>query len=130
MPTASDSKTPSPRLRPTGARHWILLFAATLAIITYIDRVCISQAAGDIQGDLGLTKVEMGWAFAAASRVIPSQRPSKRGRGNLLSDGASLTFSLPPPQAPNTRTARAQAAMARRRVREVSLRALGIRVEC
>ena len=40
-------------------------FAATLAIITYIDRVCISQAASDIQRDLGLTKVQMGWAFAA-----------------------------------------------------------------
>ena len=65
MPIANDSKTASPRLRPTGARHWILLFAATLAIITYIDRVCISQAAGDIQHDLGLTKVQMGWAFAA-----------------------------------------------------------------
>jgi len=65
MPIANDSGTPAPRLRPTGARHWILLFAATLAIITYIDRVCISQAAGDIQRDLGLTKVQMGWAFAA-----------------------------------------------------------------
>lgn len=52
-------------LRPSGARHWILLFAATLAVITYVDRVCISQAAGDIQRDLGLTKVQMGWAFAA-----------------------------------------------------------------
>jgi MFS transporter, ACS family, glucarate transporter len=65
MPDANDSKTPSPRPRPTGTRHWILLFAAALAIITYIDRVCISQAAGDIQRDLGLTKVQMGWAFAA-----------------------------------------------------------------
>jgi len=38
-----------PQLRPSRARHWILLFAATLAIITYIDRVCISQAAGAIE---------------------------------------------------------------------------------
>src|SRR5262245_960754 len=52
-------------LRPTRARHWILLFAAALAIITYVDRVCISKAAEDIQRDLGLTKVQMGWAFAA-----------------------------------------------------------------
>ena len=50
---------------PSRTRHRILLFAATLAIITYIDRVCISQAAADIQRDLGLTKVQMGWAFAA-----------------------------------------------------------------
>ena len=65
MPDANDFRTPSPRPRPTGARHWILLFAAALAIITYIDRVCISQAAGDIQRDIGMTKVQMGWAFAA-----------------------------------------------------------------
>ena len=43
----------------------MLAFVIALAIITYIDRVCISQAAGDIQRDLGLTKVQMGWAFAA-----------------------------------------------------------------
>ena len=54
-----------PLARPSGTRHWILLFAATLAVITYIDRVCISQAAGDMQHDLHLTKVQMGWTFAA-----------------------------------------------------------------
>src|SRR5881396_247844 len=63
MPIVTDPKRAP--LRPSRARHWILLFAATLAVITYIDRVCISQAAGDIQRDLGLTKVQMGWAFAA-----------------------------------------------------------------
>jgi MFS family permease len=63
MPMATDAR--SARLRPTGARHWTLLFAATLAVITYIDRVCISQAAPEVQRDLGLTKAQMGWAFAA-----------------------------------------------------------------
>jgi len=62
MPIATDARTTS---RPSRTRHLILLFAMTLAVITYIDRVCISQAAGDIQRDLGLTKVQMGWAFAA-----------------------------------------------------------------
>src|SRR5881392_4075291 len=51
--------------RASRARHWTLLFAAALAIITYIDRVCISQAASDIQHDLGLKPKHMGWAFAA-----------------------------------------------------------------
>ncbi len=51
--------------RPTQARNWVLFFAVTLAIITYIDRVCISQAAPAMRRDLGLTAVEMGWAFAA-----------------------------------------------------------------
>lgn len=63
MPTATPPLTAP--MRASRARHWILLFAAMLAIITYIDRVCISQAASDIQRDLGLTKVQMGWAFAA-----------------------------------------------------------------
>src|SRR5256885_12906307 len=33
-----------------------IVFAITLAIITYIDRVCISQAAPDISRELGLSK--------------------------------------------------------------------------
>src|SRR6266550_1602311 len=63
MPITTEPKIRAPR--PSRARHWILVFAATLAIVTYIDRVCISQAAAGIQHDLGLTKVQMGWAFAA-----------------------------------------------------------------
>jgi len=50
---------------PSRTRHWVLLFAATLAIITYVDRVCISQAAPDIQRDLGLEKRHLGLAFGA-----------------------------------------------------------------
>src|SRR3954471_2159226 len=63
MPIATDPKSHPPP--PSRARHWILVFAAALAIITYIDRVCISQAASDIQRDLGLDDALMGWAFAA-----------------------------------------------------------------
>jgi MFS family permease len=43
----------------------VLFFAVTLAIITYVDRVCISQAAPAMQADLGLTKIQMGYAFTA-----------------------------------------------------------------
>jgi MFS family permease len=43
----------------------ILVFAATLAVITYIDRVCISQAAPDIRKELGFSSKEMGWVFSA-----------------------------------------------------------------
>jgi MFS family permease len=43
----------------------VLFFAVTLAIITYVDRVCISQAAPTMQEDLGLTKIQMGYAFTA-----------------------------------------------------------------
>ncbi len=42
-----------------------MIFALTLAMITYVDRVAVSQAAGDIRSDLGLGPREMGWVFSA-----------------------------------------------------------------
>lgn len=50
---------------PTNTRRVVLFFAVTLAIITYVDRVCISQAAPAMQAELGLTKIQMGYAFTA-----------------------------------------------------------------
>jgi len=52
-------------IRPTRARHWVVVFAVTLSIITYIDRVCISQATPAIMKDLGLDKAQMGLALSA-----------------------------------------------------------------
>jgi len=49
---------------PTRARSIALSFAVILAVVTYIDRVAISQAAPFITEDLGLTRVQMGWALA------------------------------------------------------------------
>ena len=51
--------------KPTRARHLVILFAVTLAIITYIDRVAISQAAPYIREELHFSKVQMGYVFAA-----------------------------------------------------------------
>ncbi|MDQ6677768.1 MAG: MFS transporter [Acidobacteriota bacterium] len=51
--------------RPSHVRYWVVLFAVTLAIITYIDRVALSQAAGAISKDLNLDKRQMGWVFFA-----------------------------------------------------------------
>lgn len=51
--------------KPTNARQWVIFSAITLSIITYIDRVCISQAAIPMQKELGLTDIQMGYAFAA-----------------------------------------------------------------
>jgi len=50
---------------PSKARHVMFVFVITLAIITYIDRVCISQAAPNIRHDLGLSETQMGWVFSA-----------------------------------------------------------------
>ncbi len=51
--------------RPTRVRYWVVVFAVTLAVITYIDRVCIGVAAPAIQEELHLSKVQMGYIFAA-----------------------------------------------------------------
>jgi len=57
--------SPLPRASPTRVRYWVLVFAVTLAVITYIDRVCISFAARFIQADLHLSQVQLGYAFSA-----------------------------------------------------------------
>ena len=63
-PSASGQRSPGVYARASHARHTTVVFAMVLAIITYIDRVCISQAAPLISADLGLTKVQMAWAFS------------------------------------------------------------------
>jgi MFS transporter, ACS family, glucarate transporter len=48
----------------TRARYTTVALAMTIAVVMYIDRVCISQAAPLISKDLGLTRVQMAWAFS------------------------------------------------------------------
>lgn len=50
---------------PTRARYWVIVLAISLAVIQYIDRVCISQAAPSITSDLGLSAKQMGYIFSA-----------------------------------------------------------------
>jgi MFS transporter, ACS family, glucarate transporter len=50
---------------PTHVRYWVIVFAVTLAVITYIDRVAMSFAAPRVMHDLRLTQVQMGLAFTA-----------------------------------------------------------------
>ncbi len=52
-------------LKPTKARYWVVVFAITLAVLSYIDRVAISQAAPVISKDLNLTKTQMGYIFSS-----------------------------------------------------------------
>jgi MFS family permease len=44
-------------------RYGVVFFAVTLAIITYIDRVCIMKSAGLIQEDLKINDFELGWVL-------------------------------------------------------------------
>lgn len=74
--TTADDRSPegSPArpAPPSRTRHVVLAFAVLLAVITYVDRVCISQAAPRMREDLGLTKEQMGWAFFAFSIAYAS----------------------------------------------------------
>jgi MFS transporter, ACS family, glucarate transporter len=56
---------PAPRQSPTHARYWVIVFAVTLAVLSYIDRVAISQAAEPMSHDLHLSKSAMGLIFGA-----------------------------------------------------------------
>lgn len=51
--------------QPSRTRYWVVVFAVALAVIQYIDRVCISKAATSMRTDLGLDKEQMGLAFSA-----------------------------------------------------------------
>lgn len=51
--------------RPTIVRYRVVAMAVLLAMLTYLNRVCISSLAPDIMRDLGLSKVQMGWVFSA-----------------------------------------------------------------
>ncbi len=56
---------PTLLLHPTRVRYGVLVFLCTLAMITYLDRVCISRVQEDIQSDLQIGSEQMGWIFTA-----------------------------------------------------------------
>lgn len=51
--------------KPTHTRYWLIVFAVTLAVIQYIDRICISKASSDMRDDLGISKIAFGNVFSA-----------------------------------------------------------------
>src|SRR5438874_12578070 len=55
-------------VKPTHARHWVVVFAVALAILSYIDRVLMSQAMPGPTGvaaELGLQSWQRGYVFGA-----------------------------------------------------------------
>ena len=54
-----------PGQQPTRARHLVLGFMVLMAMITYLDRVCMSQTAPEFRRDLGIDEKQMGYAFSA-----------------------------------------------------------------
>ena len=51
--------------RPTHVRYWVIFFAVTLSIVTYIDRVALSLSRKQVAQDLGLSDQQMGLVFGA-----------------------------------------------------------------
>jgi ACS family glucarate transporter-like MFS transporter len=51
--------------RATGARWLLLGWLCSLALLLYVDRVCIGQAEKAIREELGLNKEQMSWVFGA-----------------------------------------------------------------
>jgi sugar phosphate permease len=49
--------------KPTRIRFGVLAFLWTLALLLYVDRVCIGQAESSIRATLHLEKWHIGWAF-------------------------------------------------------------------
>ena len=52
--------------RPTRVRYIVLAFAASLSMLTYLDRVCISSGQSEMIRDLGLRdEADFKWVFSA-----------------------------------------------------------------
>lgn len=49
---------------PTHRRYWVIVFAVALSVISYIDRVCISNSAVYIKQEFGLSNVQWGWVLS------------------------------------------------------------------
>ena len=60
-----STDTPPESPRPSRARFVLAGWLCALSAILFLDRICMSQAAGDIQTDLGLTNAELGYVFMA-----------------------------------------------------------------
>jgi ACS family glucarate transporter-like MFS transporter len=71
------TENPPANEKPTRVRYAVVAFAIAVAVITYADRVCLSNAKPLLQKDLGLTDGDMKWAywaffFAYAMLEIPA----------------------------------------------------------
>lgn len=77
--------------RPTHARYWVIVFAASLASITYIDRVAMAQAAPFLTSELGLTTVRVGYVLAAFEWSYALFEVPSGSLGDRLGAKAALT---------------------------------------
>ncbi|NUQ65310.1 MAG: MFS transporter [Pirellulales bacterium] len=66
MTSLREDLAPAPSAVPESrVRYKVVGMAVLLAMVTYLDRACISTLAPYIQKDLGLDKTQMGYVFSA-----------------------------------------------------------------
>jgi MFS transporter, ACS family, glucarate transporter len=65
MQAAPESESILASSPASHARYWVVAFGMALAVLSFIDRVAIAQAAPLISRDLHLSKSQMGTVFAA-----------------------------------------------------------------
>lgn len=66
MNLSTDHLSTDPSLeKPTNVRYGVLMFACSLSMITYLDRVCFGTVANDIQREFGLSEFQKGLLFSA-----------------------------------------------------------------
>jgi sugar phosphate permease len=78
--------------RPTHVRYVVVLLATLVAVMLYLDRVCLSMAGPYVQEEMGLSKTQMGWLLGVFFLTYAiGQVPA-----GWLSDryGARLTLAL------------------------------------
>lgn len=61
----SPITAPEPDGRRSGVRYQVLGMLCLLSFVLYLDRICINQAVGDIEKDLGISHTMMGFVFGA-----------------------------------------------------------------
>ncbi len=63
MQPVRDADVPRAASKPTHVRYWVIAFGSSLAVLSFVARVCISQAAPLIAHDLSLNKAQVGTVF-------------------------------------------------------------------
>jgi ACS family glucarate transporter-like MFS transporter len=61
----TPAERPEQAAEPTAVRYGVLGFLAAMTFVLYLDRVCIGQAAPQMQRELGISETWMGVVFAA-----------------------------------------------------------------
>ena len=65
MADGVEIETASPVQQASHARYWVVVFGMALAVLSFIDRVALAQAAPLISKTLHLSKTQMGSVFSA-----------------------------------------------------------------